>query len=245
MQRAMFCLALFFLSDFIEGGLFLRDRLSTAPVNSYVVTAHRNHYTLLHVRENSNISFVVEEVTVPASRVQERQFSWKSWFRQNAPGYTSWLIYRINMQTGQLLETFSVPAQCRITAPPGENYFTTLLNLEFHPLPPKARKTITYVTEKGTAGSQVPWQPRCIVEGKTIPDVKFETWGAVWPSDGSELANKAIEIYLPADQNTYPSYFPYWLQIKSSFQKAVIRVIDSGNDLSEERQRDKDQEVDY
>ena len=40
-----------FLTSAVEGGLFLRERLSTAPIDSYVVTAYRNHYTLLHIRE--------------------------------------------------------------------------------------------------------------------------------------------------------------------------------------------------
>ena len=114
--------------------------------------------------------------------------------------------------------------------PRGSLFRETLLNIEFHELPYKARKTITYVNEMGSAGSQVPWEPRCIIEGQTVPNVQFEAWRSTWPNDGSDLAGKSRN-YLPKDQQSYPSYFPYWSQVKTSIHKAVIRVIDSGLDL--------------
>ncbi len=75
------------------------------------------------------------------------------------------------------------------------------------------------------------WQPRLIIEGKPDDGVAFDAWRADWPRDGSDLSNKTIEIYLPKDNQSYPSYFPYWLQINGTAGKAKIRIIDSGSNL--------------
>jgi hypothetical protein len=214
-----------------SASLFLKERLSQAQPGQYVVTAHRNHYTLLHIQEKDPRTLVIEEITIPAHRVPSSGFSWKQWVADEAPGHTHWVLYRVDMDMGKIVQTYSLMTHRWLSVTSQENYLPTLLSLEFTHLPINRRKSITYLAEMGSAGRNIPWQPRLVKEGEIISGVSFEAWSAVWPQDQGELSGKTIEIYLPVDQDAYISYFPYWLQIKGSLGKAVIRAIDSGSNL--------------
>jgi hypothetical protein len=44
-------------------------------------------------------------------------------------------------------------------------------------------------------------------------------------------SGKSIEVYVPHENNKYPSYFPYWLQISGLISNAKVRIIDSGTGM--------------
>ena len=71
-----------------------------------------------------------------------------------------------------------------------------------------------------------------MVEGQTVPQVKFDAWQTRWPQDGTDLADKTIVIYTPEQQGLYPSYFPYWLEISGLSSYPKVRIIDSGSNLA-------------
>jgi hypothetical protein len=67
------------------------------------------------------------------------------------------------------------------------------------------------------------------VDGNNIPAVPFEAWQTHWPKDGTDLSGKSIEVYVPQENDKYPSYFPYWLQISGMVGNAKVRIVDSGS----------------
>ncbi len=105
----------------------------------------------------------------------------------------------------------------------------TLLNLHFHLVPDSERRHVGLPPGYGKPDHRPLWHPRLIVGGTIVGHVSFAAWKARWPADGSELARKVVEVYLPESaHDAYPSYFPYWLEVEGKLGSAKIRVIDSG-----------------
>ncbi len=214
-------ISLFFVSNL--SAISLKDNIAKAKPGDYIVTARNKNYTLLLVTANTNNRLYFEEITVPLAKIPKNMQSWKEWVRSNAPGHTGWVRYEINLATGQMGGLYSYTQESWYEMEGADAWLSTLLNLSFNPIPEKERKKV------GSAA--MVWNPKMIFEGQEIAAVPFDAWRAKWPKDNTELSGKLIEIYLPADSQTYPAYFPYWLQISGMIGKASLRIVDSGKEL--------------
>lgn len=222
------CLILCFLTASIEGTLFLRDHLQQAEKGDYVVTSQGKNITLLHILEHRQGEMVIEEITVP-ERSSPSAGQWQAWISEGAPQNTSWIIYALEDKTGAMKDFYSLTQHCWLKSADKDNLFTKLLSLPFEKVPDHRRK------RRGTITAANPnpwWQPKMIFEGKELNDVTFDAWWTQWPNDGSDLGGREITIYLLADGQRYPNYFPYWLQAKGNITKGQLRVIDSGKKLT-------------
>ncbi len=209
---------------------FLKNNLKKAQAGGYIVTAQNKNYTILHIFERTPATLTIEEITVPAQRMQGRFTSWKTWIKNKAPDNTSWVLYKLDLPTGKMLEYYSLTKKTWFDLSKANNFLTTLINLKFEKVPYKERRRIGLPPILGE--DQRPfWQPRMVVDGNEISNVSFDAWQTSWPKDGSDLSGKSIEIYLPVDNNKYPSYFPYWLQISGIIGNAKVRIVDSGTHM--------------
>jgi hypothetical protein len=182
----------------------------------------------MHIYDKTPSMITIEEIVVPENR-RPSLANWKEWVTQGAPGNTSWVMYEIDLMTGQMGRYYSFTKRNWFQIPDSDNFLSKLLNLKLTPIPDRMRKR---VGSKCSGPDMRPlWHPRMIVDGKVINGVEFGAWRTDWPKDGSDLSNKTIEIYLPSASSHYPAYFPYWLQINGVAGKAKIRIIDSGRDL--------------
>ncbi|MCE2983869.1 MAG: hypothetical protein LW832_09935 [Parachlamydia sp.] len=207
--------------------LFLKENLKGARPGDYLVVSSNKTNTLMHIFDKKNNVVTVEEVSVPDGR--RPPLSWKEWILANAPGNTSWVMYDIDLTTGQMLRYFSFTKNGWYSIPDADNFLSKLLNLKLTRIDDAARKR---VGPKGPGiDRRALWQPRMIVDGKPVNNVFFDAWRTRWARDGSELSGKVIDIYLPKESELYPAYFPYWLQINGAIGKAKIRIIDSGRHL--------------
>lgn len=213
--------------------LILRQNLDHAQPGDYIVISANKTQTLLHIANKQNQILTIEEIAVPESQ-RSPQVSWKEWMRAGAPGNSSWVMYDINLQTGQMMRYYSFTKKNWFEIPEADNFLSKLLNLKFTKIPESARKRIGPKIKSGPELRAI-WQPRMVVDGKTIPGITFDAWRTKWPRDGSDLSGKTIEVYLPTDSKRYPAYFPYWLQIQGAIGKAKIRIIDSGSQLQSPR----------
>jgi hypothetical protein len=209
----------------------LRQNLQRASVGDFIVAAQNKNFILLHIYSKQQEQLIIEEITVPTARMPKECPSWKEWVVQGAPAHTSWVLYRIHCSTGEIQECFSVSRKGWIVLSQNEIFLPTLLNLPLTPIPDEERRKIGPVPDRGTPDWRKVWQPKMVVEGRVIPNVAFTGWKTRWPKDNSELSGKLIEIYLPAEENSYATYFPYWLQVRGGFGKATIHIIDSGRGL--------------
>lgn len=210
-------------------GLILRDNLQRAQPGDYIVISSNKTQTLMHIYAKQNQILTIEEIAVPESK-RSSEVGWKEWVQKGAPGNTSWVMFDIDLRSGQMVRYYSFTKKNWFEIPDADNFLSKLLNLKFTKIPDNSRKRIG---PKPTSGPELRplWHPRMIVEGRSIQGVVFDAWHTKWPRDGSDLSSRTIEVYLPRDSQRYPAYFPYWLQINGAVGKAKIRIIDSGNQL--------------
>lgn len=224
--------AFLFLFSALQGEeVVLRNNLQKAKPGDYLVITANKTLTLMHIFDKKENLLTIEEISVPESK---QPANWKQWVEQRAPGNTSWVMYEIDLSNGQMARYFSFTKNQEYNISDADNFLTKLLNLKFTKLADYERKRVG--PKPGGGPDMRPfWQPRMVVNGQTVDGVVFEAWKTSWPRDGSELSNKTIEVFLPQNSETYPSYFPYWLQIVGAVGKAKIRIIDSGSGLKSYR----------
>lgn len=209
--------------------LVLKNNLQLAQPGDYLVISCNKTLTLMHIFRKENQVLTIEEIALPEGK-QPAELNWKAWVAQNAPGNTSWVMYDIDLKTGEMIRYFSYTKNNWFKIPDTDNFLSKLLNLKMTKIPEKFRKRVGPKPFSGPDMRPL-WQPRLIMNGKSIEGVHFDAWKTDWPRDGSDLSNKTIEVYLPSNNQKYPSYFPYWLQINAVAGKAKIRIIDSGESL--------------
>ena len=209
--------------------LFLRDNLQRAQPGDYIVVSSNKTQTLMHIHAKQNQILTIEEIAVPECK-RSSELSWKEWINQGAPENTSWVMFDIDLRDGQMIRYYSFTKKNWFEIPDADNFLSKLLNLKFTKIPDSLRKRVGPKPISGPEWRPF-WQPRMIVEGRSIQGVVFDAWRTKWPRDGSDLSGRTIEVYLPRDSQRYPAYFPYWLQINGALGKAKIRIIDSGNQL--------------
>lgn len=234
-MRKLFFSCLFLWTSAFSSEICLKEKLSEATPGSYVVIEQNKTFTFLHIYARESQTLLLEEVSIPAARFASfvksgRTTGWKQWFESGALGNTCWIMSQINLETGNIEETFSFTHQGWVDRSDSNPFMTILLNLTFHEIPVSQRRRIGTPPGFHKADQRPVWNPRLIVSGQAITNAPFIAYKTRWPSDGSELARKTIEIYLPnAEANQwYPVYFPYWLEVEGKIGNAKIRVIDSG-----------------
>lgn len=234
-MRALCYTVCLFLSVWTAGyaDTILRDNLRQAKPGDFVVVAQSKSYTLFHIYDKGADSLTIEEITVPMVRMRQHVFpSWREWVRQNAPYHTSWILYAVDLSSGQMGRCFSVTKRSWQTLSQEYMFLPTLLNLRLTAVPANEVRKVGFPPIFGKPDLREQWQPRMVIDGEVIPNVSFVAWRTQWPQDNSELSGKAIDLYLPAAGGSFPTYFPYWLQVKGAIGKATVHIIDSGSGLT-------------
>lgn len=214
-----------------EETLELRARLAEAKAGDFLITYQNRAYTLMHIRHHEDKRMIIEEISVPERHRNTDALSWHDWVAQGAPHHTSWVAYEIELNQGGILEYYSFTKQGWADIDHNDNFLTSLLNLQLEKVPLHKRKRAGHLSHNGPDQRKL-WNPKVVVNGKTIPNVSFDAWKTKWPSDGSELAGKTVEVYLPKQTGPYPSYFPYWIQVSKGALGAKFRIVDSGTGLA-------------
>lgn len=227
-----YIILLIFIFTNLDAEIYLRDNLRKAKKGDFIVTSQSKSYTLLLIQNVKDDNLTIEEISIPSNKLCLPDGSWKGWVQNGAPDHTSWVLYSIDLPSGQIKNFYSANQDGWQEIVPPDNFLSTLLNLRLEKIPLEDRKKVGPTPRDGRPDRRKVWQPRMTFEGKTHADVVFDAWHTHWPKDNSELSNRLIEIYTPEDNSTYPAYFPYWLQISGMVGKAKVRIIDSGSGLT-------------
>ena len=232
-MKKIFCCYLSFLllSIFSLGAetLYLINNLKQAQTGDWIVINSFNSNTLMCITAKLDNYLLVEEISIP-SNLTPPNINWQNWAQNQAPGNNSWLRYEIDLQTGRIGNLYSVSKGCNCSLSEVNSFLSTMLSLPLSKIADSDRKRVGRKVFSSRDGNT--WQPKLKVNGCLIKGAKFDAFKGTWPADGSELAHKTIEIYLPAFQYECPNYFPYWIQVQAIIGKGYARIIDSGKQMN-------------
>lgn len=233
MFRTIYALVLLVmtLGSHLHADFILRNNMQKVMPGDFIIAFQNKAYTLFMIYAKQNQVLTIEEVSVPQNRIGNNFSSWRDWYSSGAPGNTCWIRYRLNLQTGQVLDAYSFTQQGWFSFSSANNILAKLINLDFQPIPLSERKKAGAQPPLGGLDRRPTWQPRLIVDGAQIPGIAFDGWKARWPRDNSDLDSKLIEVYLPSPTSGYPGYFPYWLEVQGMIGSAKVRIVDSGSGL--------------
>ena len=213
-----------------ETSLQLKKMFSRAFPGDFVVFSQQDVYMLWHIQDYNEGILTIEEISVPHFAKDSLNLSWKDWIKQGAKGNISWLMYEFDLNRGVVREFYSFTREAWLNPEALQSFLSTLLNVSFSPIPNEYRKRLGFAAE-GFEAKRPLWHPPLIVNGNRQEGVTFSAWRGTWPKDGSEIAEKKIEIYLPEIEGPYPYYFPYWISFGNAFHKLPLRVVDSGKEM--------------
>lgn len=217
-------LVLLFIPALLFGNQTLADRFTFAKPGQYVVTEQNGTLSLLLIRDKVGKKLTLEEVTAPKIKLDPKSTNWQHWLNEKAPGCSSWIGYQIDLESGQLTESYSYLRGSFLYIDEKEHFFAKLLKLPLKEVPTDEKRKIGPQPNAEEPDFRADWSPP-----KLKKEQHFLSKKASWPKDGSALSQSSIELYFDADSDSSP--FPYWTEISSSHYHLNLRAIAVGSQL--------------
>lgn len=223
LRRIILVFILFYFSPL--SAISIKDRLLGAKDGDYFVVKSGKMISVIRVASLKGERLVLEEISAPANLLKKA--NWQDWIDQKGPGHTSWIMYEIDLDANELLETFSFSKHCFLQLS-DDHFLLTLLKNPLQSIPDETRKKIGPPPEKGELDVRANWQPPKIVHGKKIQNPQFSVLQLKWPDDQTELSGKMIQLYFEKNSEFF---FPFWVEVLSEHLIFPLKVIDCGHDL--------------
>lgn len=212
----------------------LKDKFEKAEKGDFIVTLENKTYSILVIQnifftKNQDKVLSLAEISIPASEVKSKTFLWKKWIEGNQLKSSSYNIYEIDLKNSKILKAYSVTKKSFFNSTEQDNFFTKLLTLPLEKLSNDKRKKIGPPPLDNSLDTRAYWTPPMVVDGKKQPNSSFDVYQTLWPKDGTDLSGKVIDIYFDKE-NFLP--FPYWIQVSNGNIDVMLKIIDSGKNLS-------------
>jgi hypothetical protein len=208
-----------------EALLYLKDQFEQAKQGQYFILAVRGNATLFHIHSKQGTWLYLEEISFPMQALDLKIIDWGTWLKQKAPCHTSWILSKINLETGQVEQSYSFVQKAHINRSQEFDFFTTLMNLKFQAVPFDKQRRVGIPPGPGEPDLRGAWHPP-LPKALKNKSSQITVFKATWPKDGSDIAQKTLEIYFVEGV-----YFPIWIEIKGAPIKAKLFVLDCGTDL--------------
>lgn len=223
MKKLLLALALALTLPIFSDSI-IKKRIINAPEGAYIVFEQGKTATLLAIHAKNESLLVLEEISCPTSLVSKIS-NWQDWINIRAPGHTSWVMYKIDLQKAKLLQCFSFSRSSWIPIEGQEHFLTLLLKTSLKKV--AERKKIGPSPMPGEMDLRPIWNPPFYYEGKKR-SLTFEAYEMEWPKDDTELSQKLITAYF---DTSGLSPFPTWVQISNDHMAVFAREIDAGTGL--------------
>lgn len=208
----LFVFAILFLShQLVCQDFAIAQGLKKAKKGDYLVSSHGKSFTLFHIFDTKGETLVIEEISAPINEVKKIKGLWQEWVNSQAPGHLSWVMYELDLNVKNIEQMYSFSQKSWQKIYPQEQIFPTLISLQFKLIPESLRKKAGPPPPLEMPDNRLTWNPPIVFDGKKVKSAACNAYQTHWPQDGSELANKKIEIYLPQEGEKVPSYFPFWI----------------------------------
>lgn len=120
--------------------------LSTSDVSSikgsYAVFESQKNITLLRVMEIAHPFLLLEEISVPFEVAKKKIPSFREWIEKKGPEHTSWLVYKIDLNTCKVKTCYSFSRECFVSISEESTFFPRLMNLDLFEVSNAQRKKI-------------------------------------------------------------------------------------------------------
>ena len=209
----------------VEKTLYLKDQFKNATKGQYFVLAIAGNATLFHIHSKENEQLVLEEVSFPLQSVNLKKTNLHQYLNQNAPQHTSWILSKMNLETGNVEQSYSFVQRAHLNRTQEFDFFQTLMNLKFEPLPIEKQRKVGIAPRPNEPDRRVLWRPP-LPKNLKNSKAKIHVYKALWPKDGSDLAQKTLEIYFLDGV-----FFPIWIEVKGAPIKHKLFVLECGDQL--------------
>ena len=230
MVQLFFTLLFIFVSTFGYANTTLKNRLTKSKQGDYIVTAQGSNYSLLLIRQLENKKLILEEVVIEQNLVDLKKVSWKTWIEKKAPGASSWTAYAIDLEKNTLSQCFNHFLKQWVFIEKSDYFFAQLLTLSLQPTRDNLRKRIGPSPMPGEIDRRKMWNPQMVREGKKVRNPSYEVVRCTWPNDNTRVASCVFELYLDADNTSFP--FPFWMEVQSPHYTFKMRAVDSGSGIN-------------
>ncbi len=228
MKKYLFFFLLFCL-PIASHAVMLKDKLMSAHAGDFVVTEQNKIYSVLVVRNISQNSIELEEISVPAGSINLKKTTWRKWLDNKAPGNSSWMLYQINFIEEKLQESFSFSQNKWLYTDDTDYLLAKLLTLPLTPVPDSERRRIGPPPSDNEQDRRGLWNPPMVREGGKTKKPKYDVYSGRWPKDSSQLSECNILFYFDSENPSFP--FPYWLELSNGYISLKLRTVDSGATL--------------
>lgn len=222
-----------------EKNLSVREKFQCGELGSYIVLEHQRTNILLHLRARNEREILLEEVSIPSIMTKtsgaEDEWDWVKWFLEGAPGYTSWMVYTIDLEKNMIIQCLSRKEGKEVLVELNQevlvSFIPPLMGLHLHYLSIEERLQggpILRVDQLGRRGL-MPWGPVQYRHGRKVEYPVYDAYTARWPHDRTPLSGKLVILYFDQENIYFP--FPYWIQIKDFKSRCTLLTVDSGNTL--------------
>lgn len=219
------------LSSLKSSNNLIFNRLQESKKGDFVVYEEGKSVHLLTIQHIDQEYAIFEEIVAPRQLLQKQgsPVRWADWVLNHAPGHTSWIALEINLQKLEITECFSFSRDCWLSLSSSESMIHHLLNLNLSPIKLTERKKVGPPPKEGTDLRKL-WNPPITIGGQKIVKAEASAYSATWPSDGSPLAGKIIDLYFCDNTPEFP--FPHWLQVRDDSKGHFkLRSIDAGSGI--------------
>ena len=207
--------------------LSIQNKIEQGAIGDYILYRQSQLVTLLRINQLNDESIIFEEISLPFSEWKKyRNIPLEKWVSNGATGHSSWTLFELEKESGEILECFSFVRQAWLKLEKDNLLLSNLFTKPLYKLKNEDRRKVG-PRRPGATDTRKVWNPPITLNGKELTS-PLEVYKIHWPKDDSPLSKKDIEMYFSKEMGTFPA----WILISDTSSDALrIQTLDMGSSL--------------
>ncbi|MFZ4673532.1 MAG: hypothetical protein ACOYL1_04225 [Chlamydiia bacterium] len=199
-------------------GFSLKEKCQQGAKGDFVLYQQGNQLVYISIYDRLEKSIVFEEIHTSDTNKELHLETPSEWVRSGAKGATQWILYELDLDTGEVLESYCPPKRAFITFDQDPPIISKLFTISWDQMPDNRRKHLPKTNKI--------WSPPKKVSNTLVAMEQSTLFRYYWPKDGSFLSELRVDLHL--DPNTAET-FPYMVDIQNKIRPlARFHQIDQG-----------------